>query len=95
MAQHISPWEPSGERVFDGFSQGEILQFSAITYSYVKGYPGENIDLELARPWCIDYGFHDVWDIVCISSRSYRKKEGDAFLMQELNSRKRVSLGIC
>ena len=95
MAQHISLSEPSDVRVFDGFSQGEILQFSAIVYSYVKGYPGENIDLKLAHPWCIDLGFHDVRDLICISSRSYRKKEVNASLMQELNSRKRISLGIC
>jgi hypothetical protein len=63
MAQHISLSESSDVKVFDGFCQGEVLQFSAIVYSYVKGYPGENIDLKLARPWCIDYGFHDVLDL--------------------------------
>jgi len=95
MAQHISLSEPSDVRVFEGFSQGEVLQFSAIVYSYVKGYPGENIDLKLARPWCIDYGFHDVRNLICVSSRSYRKKEVNTSLMQELNCRKRISLGIC
>lgn len=95
MAHHVSLSEPPDVRVFDGFSHGEVLQFSATVYSYVKGYFGENIDLKLTHPWCIDYGFHDVRDLICVSSRSYRKKDVDAFLMQELNSRKRISLGIC
>ncbi|WP_048110950.1 hypothetical protein [Methanoregula formicica] len=89
IAQHISLSELSDVRVFEGFCQSEVLQLSAIVYSYVKGYSGENIDLKLARPWCIDYGFHDVRDLTCISSRSYRKKEVNAFLMQELNIRKK------
>ncbi len=95
MAQHISLSEPSDVKVFEGFGQGEVLQFSAVVYSYVKGYHGENIELKLARPWCIDYGFHEVRDLICASCRSYRKKEVNASLMQELNSRKRISLGIC
>jgi len=95
MAQHISLSEPSDVRVFEGFDHGEILQFSAVVCSYVKGYPGENIELKLARPWCIDYGFHEIHDLNCVSSSSYRKKEVNASLMQELNSRKRISLGIC
>lgn len=95
MAQHISLSEPSDVRVFEGFNKGEILQFSAVVCSYVKGYPGENIELKLARPWCIDYGFHEIQDLTCVSGTAYRNKEVDAYLMQELNSCKRICLGIC
>jgi len=95
MAQHISLSDPSDVRVFEGFDKGEILQFSAVVYSYMKGYPGENIDLKLARPWRIDYGFHEIHDLKCVSRTAYRKKEVDAYLMQELNGCKRVCLGIC
>jgi hypothetical protein len=95
MAQHISLSEPSDVKVFEGFGQGEVLQFSAIVCSYVKGYHGENIELRLARPSCIDYGFREVRDLICVSCSAYRKKEVKASLMQELNSRKRISLGIC
>lgn len=95
MAQHISLSEPSDVRVFEGFSQGEVLQFSAIVYSYVKGYPGEDIELKLTHPLCIDYGLHWVQRIQSMFKGSHQKKEVNAFLMQELNSRKRISLGIC
>ena len=95
MAQHISLSEPSDIRVFEGFNPGETLQFSAVVCSYVKGYHGENIELKLARPWCIDYGFHEIHDLTCVSRRAHRKKEVNASLMQELSSRKRISLGIC
>jgi len=95
MAQHISLSEPSDVRVFEGFCQGDVLQFSAIVCSYVKGYPGENIEIKFAHPWCIDYGFHGIQNLRCVSSRTYRKKEVNVSLMQELNSRKRISLGIC
>jgi len=95
MAQHISLSEPSDVRVFEGFDKGEILQFSAVVCSYVKGYHGENIELKLARSWCIDYGFHEIHDLTCVSRRSYRNKEVNAYLIQELNSCKRISLGIC
>lgn len=95
MAQHVSLSDPSDVRAFEGFSQGEILQFSAVVHSYVKGYHGESIELRQTRPIGIDYGFHGVQELRCISSSSYRKKQVNVSLMQELNSRKRVSLGVC
>ena len=95
MAQHISLSEPADVRAFEGFGRGEVLQFSAVIYSYVKGYTGEDIELKFARPLCIDYGLGEVQGLHSISSGSYRKKEVNASLMQELNSRKRISLGIC
>jgi len=95
MTQHASFSDPSDVRAFEGFGQGEVIQFSAIVHSYVKGYRGENTELRLTHPLCNDYGFHSVQDLRCLSSRSYRKKEVNASLMEELNSRKRISLGIC
>lgn len=95
MAQHISLSEPSDVRVFEGFSHGEILQFSAVVCSYIKGYRGEKLELKLAHPMCVDYGIRDIQELRSVSRGIYRKKEVNASLMQELNNRKRISLGIC
>jgi hypothetical protein len=95
MAQHVSLSDPSDVRAFEGFGPGDILQFSAVVHSYVKGYHGESIELRLARPMGIDYGIHNVQEIKSLSNRSYPKKQVNVSLMQELNSRKRVSLGVC
>ena len=95
MAQHISLSEPPDVRIFEGFNNGEILQFSAIVCSYVKGYRGENLELKLARPVCMDYGIRDIQELRSVPGRLYRKKEVHISLMEELNSRRKVSLGVC
>jgi hypothetical protein len=93
--QHVSLSDPTDIRIFEGFGQGDVLQFSAIVHTYVKGYPGENPELKQTHPIGNDYGFHDVQEIICLSNGSYQKKEINAHRMQELNSRKRISLGVC
>ena len=87
--------DPSDVRIFEGFGQGDILQFSAIIHSYEKGYHGEIPELKLTHPSGIDYGFHDVQELICLSNGSYQKKDVNVHLMKVLNSRKRISLGVC
>lgn len=95
LAQHISLSEPSDVRVFEGFNPGEIIQFSAIVCSYIKGYRGEDLGLRLARPICVDYGIRDIQELRSVSRDIYRKKEVSTTLMEELSCHKRISLGIC
>lgn len=95
MTQHVSLSDPSDVRAFEGFGQGDVLQFSAVVYSYIKGYHGESIELKLTRPMGIDYGIHEIQELICLSGSPYQKKQVNVSLMQELNSRKRVSLGVC
>jgi len=94
MAQHISLSEPPDVRVFEGFNNGETIQFSALVCSYVKGYRGENLELKLARPVSMDYGIRDIQELRSIGSL-YRKTDVHPSLMEDLNIRKKVSLGVC
>jgi len=93
--QHASLSDPSDVRAFEGFGQGDVIQFSAIVHTYKKGYHGESTELIFAHPVCIDYGFREVQGLTSSSSGYYRKMEDYPHLIQELNNRKKVSLGVC
>lgn len=93
--QHASFSDPSDVRAFEGFGNGDTLQFSVIVCAYQKGYLGDNYELRLTHPLGSDYGFQEVKDLQSLSYIAKQGKRELISLIQELNTNKRISMGVC
>lgn len=95
MTHHTSLSDPVDVRTFEGFESGDVLHFSAIVFSYPKGYIGENAELRFTHPLSVDYGFRHVQALTCISKTPQSKPKEYPFPIEELKSRRKVCLGVC
>jgi hypothetical protein len=94
MALHISITNGSDVRVFDGFDEGELLQFSATVRMYVKGYRGEDIDLKLQHPIRLDYELVDIQDLKSLCCHSNREHNITSSPAHISNDKERIFLGV-
>jgi hypothetical protein len=94
VALHLSLTNGSDLRVFDGFDEGELLQFSATVRMYVKGYRGEDIDLKLQHPIRIDYELLDIQDLKSLNCHQNREHNIISFPTSDLNNKQKIFLGV-
>lgn len=94
MALHLSVTNGSDVRVFDGFDEGELLQFSATVRMYIKGYRGEDIDLKLQHPIRLDYELVDIQDLKSLCCHSNREHNITSFPAHISNDKERIFLGV-
>jgi len=94
MALHISITNGSDVRVFDGFDEGELLQFSATVKTYVKGYRGEDIDLKLQHPIRVDYELGDIQDLKSLCCHSSRGHTIASSPIHTSKNKERIFLGV-
>jgi len=94
VALHLSVTNGSDLRVFDGFDEGDLLQFSATVRMYVKGYRGEDIDLKLQHPIRIDYELLDIQDLKSLSYYQNREHNITSSPTSDLNNKKKIFLGV-
>jgi len=92
---HTSLSDPADVRAFAGFECGDVVQFSAVVFSYAKGYTGANNASRVNHPISTDFGFRDVQALAYISKTAQPKPKEYPFPIEELKSRRKVCLGVC
>ncbi|WP_165394810.1 hypothetical protein [Methanofollis fontis] len=75
--------------------EGDLIQFTALVYEYVKGYKGEDPELRMSRPIGIDYGLWDVRDAIKLNISKERPRPPVFPSVDELKKNKRINAGVC
>ena len=95
LADHVSIADPASVKDMAALNEGDLIQFTALVYTYTKGYKGEDIEARLKRLIRIDYGLWNVRDLVKlnVSHRSRILRLTPSY--DTLKKNKRIGIGVC
>ncbi|TAJ44989.1 hypothetical protein CUJ86_06850 [Methanofollis fontis] len=95
LENHVSIIDPVSVRLLAFLEEGDLIQFTALVYEYVKGYKGEDPELRMSRPIGIDYGLWDVRDAIKLNISKERPRPPVFPSVDELKKNKRINAGVC
>jgi hypothetical protein len=94
LADHVSITDRSSLQRMEFLKEGDLIVFSARVAEYLRGYPGDDIDLRLKHPYSVDYTLYDVRDVEKQNLEIPKKSIPRDLGFDSLMKNKRIALGI-
>ena len=95
LAEHVSIADPVSVKEMMFLMDGDLIQFTAIVYEYIKGYKGQELELRLSHPISVDYSLWDVRDIIKLNLCPRKPQLRMYPSLEYLKKGKRIRMGVC